>query len=108
MDADLVLKTVQIYLQILEKCKLTLTDLSVLPFSKETIKFAIKTLWFATNNNEIRKNLKTAYIRLAEFQTGVNKETILTRKESNIETLYLTELEYLTKEILLWERDEFE
>tara|TARA_Y100001960_G_C14274516_1_gene633879 strand:- start:82 stop:408 length:327 start_codon:yes stop_codon:yes gene_type:complete len=108
MDADLVLKIVQIYLQKLEECSVSLTDLSVLPSSKETIKSAIKTMWFATDNKEIRNNLKNAYIRLADFQPGVSKGSVTIKTESNLDALQRTELEFLKKEVLLWEQDEFE
>ena len=109
MDADLILKTVQTFIQILEKRSSSgLMDLSTLPFSKETVKRAIQTVWFATENDELRQKLKNVYICIADFQFGCNGETTKTNANFNPEKRRREEIQSLKKDIELWDRDEFE
>ena len=109
MDADLTLKTVQTFLHILKNRSFSgLIDLSTLPFSKETAKCAIQAVWFATENDETRQKLKTAYIRIADFQFVCNGD--ITKMDTNFdpEKKRREEIQSLKRDIELWERDEFE
>ena len=136
MDADLILKTVQNYLKVLEEHPSPLVDASRLPSSKETLKRSIQTLWFTLEQPEIRSSLKIAFLCLANFQVGISSEFEdlfqtcqhkATADEVSIEARFcrlaeekfpeefgwLTvlredEIKALNKEITLWENDDFE
>ena len=108
MDANLIIKTIQTYLKILEKHSALLLDLSILPFSKETLKRAIQTYWFVTDDPNIREELKIAYIRLADFQMNINKYPEEIDGNLNIKNIRIKEMENLKKDVKLWEQDEFE
>ena len=137
MDADLILKTVQNYLKVLEDHPSILADASHLPTSKETLKRSIQSLWFVLDENDmkIRKSLKTAFLYLANFQTDISPgfedlfqdcQNESTSKGGSIEarfrqlakekypketewrmTLREKEMKALSKEIALWENNEF-
>ena len=136
MDADLTLKIVQNYLEVLEEHPSQLVDISHLPSSKETLKRSIQTLWYTLEKPEERDFLKTPFLCLANFQAGISpaferlfftSQLEVASSGESIETRFRKlaqekfpdefecfmnlregEIDALAKEITSWEKDEFE